>query len=211
MTALLAALGAFFRAFIPALPYLLLAVIGFGSGYELRNLSAMTERMKMQLDQNDAIQKLNKTFDDKLLASKQELTDLRAAMQAEVAKAQAQGDVAAADLALELQQANDQSRKLQKDLSNAKARALAAGRPVCHLSNEWVRLYNAPLQARGSGLSAAGGTTDPAGRTLVLDFSQRDSGINEWDVSELHAENARRWSACRTQLNTLIDTVEGIH
>jgi hypothetical protein len=213
VTALIAAFKAICRAFLPALAYLLMLLIGLGAGWELRNLEATRDQAQMTVDQGNRINELKTAADDKLKAANDALRDLKIAMQAAVDKALADGDQATADLALELQLAHEKTRKLNKELRDAKARADAAGRPVCNLSNEWVRLYNTPLQAGGGDRyqAQAGGSPGATGGAANPAFAQQNSGLNEWDVSDLHAENARRWNACRSQLNTLIDLEQGAH
>jgi hypothetical protein len=212
VTALISALRAIGLAFLPALAYLLMILAGFGAGWELCHLQAKRDQAQLVVDRDARADALKKAADDKLQASQDELAAVKTAMRAEVDKAWADGDKAAADLALELQLVNEKTRQLNKELRDAKARADAAGRPVCGLSNEWVRLYNDPLQAGGGDRDQAqAGGAALATRGAAAAFAQQDSGLNEWDVSDLHAENARRWNACRSQLNSLIDLEQGTH
>jgi hypothetical protein len=108
-----------------------------------------------------------------------------------------------------------EAAQTKEDIRYAESQADAAGQPRIDLSARWVRLYNDSLTpGRGAdspagGIAGAPGGTRAAGEAQAggIDADQAPSGLDQWDVLSVHAENGRRWAECRAQLNALIDSL----
>lgn len=186
--------------------YLLAAVLLTGSGWYGRGVVADRDAASAALSAQQVLDAQSAQSEALLATAKRDYDNLAQSLRAARDKAQADGDAATARLAVVERQAQETTTKLQKDISDAKARAIAAGRQSCSLSNDWVRLYDAPLRALSAALSTAGRAADsPAGAAAARQLA---SGRDEWDVVQLNAENARRWQSCRSQLNALIDLAQ---
>jgi len=176
---------------------------GSGVGYGVRDVLADRDAALAVIAQTDAVAETQSKADAKFDGLQKQHNDLVAELDRVRDQAQVAADLAAGQLALQERQAHEKTSQLQKDITNAKALATAAGRRSCSLTNDWVRLYDAPLRALSAAVSATGGAADSSAGAAAA--RQLASGRDEWDVVELNAENARRWQSCRSQLNALID------
>lgn len=203
-TALLAALRGGFPLFLA----LLLGLGLYGTGWLTRGVYARAELAEERFNAGERARAMAEAHSRQIEALQTALSNLRAAVELAEERARNAGEMATARLADAERRAAERNRQLLKELSDAKTRAAAAGRPSCDLSAEWVRLYDAPLRSGGTADDAAGGAAAaPAG---AGDADWRSSGLDEWDVAGVHTENARRWQSCRAQLNELIDWSESL-
>lgn len=91
---------------------------------------------------------------------------------------------------------------LREEINNARDRLGVS----CRLHADWVRLYDAVLQAGNSSQddssrSSAGGASGAA---------KASSAATEWDVMAVHSENSARWAECRAQLLALQDWARSV-
>lgn len=198
----------------PGAAYAVLALgLLAGSGYlgwQARGVVAERDTAAASQAHASALQVQESLAGERLAALQARLDAVLAGIALADEKARQEGDAIAGRLAAQLRAAEDTTRQLRKELRDAKARAEAAGRPVCDLSVEWVRLYDdALLRASGGGQNPPDSGLAPDSPGRAGDPGQRSSGLTEWGVADVHAENARRWHACRSQLNSLIDLHQG--
>lgn len=158
--------------------------VGFGSGWVVRGWLADTKESKVEL-----------------AAAKNDLVRVNTA-NAAVAKADAENREVVVRYVVKTRYIAASAAQVKEDIRDAESQADAAGQPRADLSTRWVRLYNEALAPGGGNDSPAGGTAGAPGGA----GDASSSGLDQWDVLSVHAENGRRWSECRAQVNALIDT-----
>lgn len=136
---------------------------------------------------------------------------------AEIARAHAEALRAAQEQAKRWRQ---RAASLERDLARKKAEIVKVKGDLmkeiedarnrlgvrCRLHDDWVRLYDAVLQA---GNRSGDGATRPASGG-AHGAAKAARSATEWDVMTVHSENAGRWAECRAQLLALQDWARSV-
>ena len=96
------------------------------------------------------------------------------------------------------QEADNTAANLRKQLNEKRNQLAHCDGRYMRLNADYVRLYNAALQAKPrDSAESAGAATGAA-----------DAGVTPEQTLEVAIENGKRWKSCRDQLNALIEVVK---
>jgi len=125
------------------------------------------------------------------------------AVAAKIAASEAAGRVQVSILTEQLQKKRKAAQNIQMEISHEEKINPNPVLPNNELTNDWVRIYNEALRGDGISYEPTSRINDESGRTNI----SVSSGLSQWDALRVHTINAESFSACRAQLNALIDFI----
>lgn len=201
----------------PLLPFLLVAALFWLHGSMLQG-AYDKGFAQAQSDGDLALEKLRLEHTQEELDQARRAADSAKAAAKKLLDEQARNDKLAADLAEQQRTNRTTTDRLTGEIARVNdlyVKALDAEPeplPACVFTAGWVRVYDEATGAIAAGMPSATDT----GRAVAQSTESRaaeqlDSGISQRDVLEHHTRYAEQCRNTATQLDLLIDAVQGTH